>query len=166
MTIETVPSTGVAQLPDDEWFGEGSAFDSGDDLAAALFALAGVTHGADPPEAEIAPPPAPVPQVESAFFEVDRPAALDSARRPYASRDRITAPSTPPRSWSVRAPGDALLFGPESRGLPAEVLESLPPEQRLRLPMLPNRRSLNLSNTVAVAVYEGWRQLGFAAPPG
>jgi hypothetical protein len=109
MTIETVPSTGVAQLPDDEWFGEGSAFDSGEDLAAALFALAGVTHGADPPEAEIAPPPAPVPQVESAFFEVDRPAALDSARRPYASRGRITAPSTPPRSWSVRAPGDALL---------------------------------------------------------
>ena len=105
MTIETVPSTGVAQLPDDEWFGEGSAFDSGDDLAAALFALAGV----ESPEAEIAPPPAPVPQVESAFFEVDRPAALDSARRPYASRGRITAPSTPPRSWSVRAPGDALL---------------------------------------------------------
>ncbi|WP_137886336.1 tRNA (cytidine(34)-2'-O)-methyltransferase [Pseudomonas sp. 2FE] len=58
--------------------------------------------------------------------------------------------------------GDALLFGPESRGLPAEVLESLPPEQRLRLPMRPGCRSLNLSNTVAVAVYEGWRQLGFS----
>ncbi|MFA6120279.1 MAG: tRNA (uridine(34)/cytosine(34)/5-carboxymethylaminomethyluridine(34)-2'-O)-methyltransferase TrmL [Sideroxydans sp.] len=57
--------------------------------------------------------------------------------------------------------GDAFLFGPESRGLPAEVLESLPSEQRLRLPMLPNNRSLNLSNTVAVAVYEAWRQCGF-----
>jgi tRNA (cytidine/uridine-2'-O-)-methyltransferase len=57
--------------------------------------------------------------------------------------------------------GDAFLFGPESRGLPGELLESLPPEQRLRLPMLPNNRSLNLSNTVAVAVYEAWRQCGF-----
>jgi hypothetical protein len=109
MTIETVPSTGVAQLPDDEWFGEGSAFDSGEDLAAALFALAGVTHSDDPPEAEVTPPPLPVPQVESAFFEVERPAAVDSARRPYSSRGRTTAPSAPPRSWSVRAPGDALL---------------------------------------------------------
>jgi tRNA (cytidine/uridine-2'-O-)-methyltransferase len=58
--------------------------------------------------------------------------------------------------------GDALLFGPESRGLPTEILASLPPEQRLRLPMLPNNRSLNLSNTVAVAVFEAWRQTGFA----
>ena len=57
--------------------------------------------------------------------------------------------------------GDALLFGPESRGLPNEILEYLAPEQRLRLPMLPNNRSLNLSNTVAVAVYEAWRQCGF-----
>lgn len=57
--------------------------------------------------------------------------------------------------------GDMLLFGPESRGLPAEVLASLPPAQRLRLPMLPQNRSLNLSNSVAVAVYEVWRQLGF-----
>lgn len=59
------------------------------------------------------------------------------------------------------ADGDAFLFGPESRGLPAEVLDSLPAEQRLRLPMRPGCRSLNLSNTVAVTVYEGWRQLGF-----
>lgn len=57
--------------------------------------------------------------------------------------------------------GDALLFGPESRGLPMEVLEQVPDAQRLRLPMLPGSRSLNLSNTVAVAVYEAWRQLGF-----
>ncbi len=58
--------------------------------------------------------------------------------------------------------GDAFLFGPESRGLPQEVLESIAPERRLRLPMLPDNRSLNLSNTVAVAVYEAWRQLGFS----
>ncbi len=60
------------------------------------------------------------------------------------------------------APGDALLFGPESRGLPAEILESLPGDRRLRIPMAPASRSLNLSNAVAVAVYEAWRQQGFA----
>jgi len=59
-------------------------------------------------------------------------------------------------------PGDAFLFGPETRGLPGEVLEALPPERRLRLPMRPGQRSLNLSNAVAVAVYEAWRQNGFA----
>ena len=58
--------------------------------------------------------------------------------------------------------GDALLFGPETRGLAPEILESLPPERRLRLPLRPGNRSLNLSNAVAVAVYEAWRQLGFA----
>lgn len=58
--------------------------------------------------------------------------------------------------------GDAFLFGPETRGLPSEVLESVPPEQRLRLPMRENSRSLNLSNSAAVVVYEAWRQLGFA----
>ena len=56
---------------------------------------------------------------------------------------------------------DVLLFGPESRGLPAEIRESLPPEQRLRIPMRTGQRSLNLSNSVAVAVYEAWRQLGY-----
>jgi tRNA (cytidine/uridine-2'-O-)-methyltransferase len=59
------------------------------------------------------------------------------------------------------ADGDALLFGCETAGLPAAVLEAIPAEQRLRLPMRPDSRSLNLSNTVAVAVYEAWRQLGF-----
>jgi hypothetical protein len=110
MTIETAPSTGVVQFPDDEWFGEGSAFDSGEDLAAALFALAGVTDRVEPPEAEVSPPPvAPVTSVESAFFEVERPTALESARRPYSSRGRTNASSVAPRTWSVRAPGDALL---------------------------------------------------------
>ncbi|MEE4384190.1 MAG: tRNA (cytidine(34)-2'-O)-methyltransferase [Pseudomonadales bacterium] len=59
-------------------------------------------------------------------------------------------------------PGDALLFGPETRGLPAAVLDAVPAERRVRLPQRPGLRSLNLSNAVAVAVYEGWRQLGFA----
>ena len=57
--------------------------------------------------------------------------------------------------------GDALLFGPETRGLPIDVLEALPSEQRLRLPMQEGNRSLNLSNSAAVVVYEAWRQLGF-----
>lgn len=57
--------------------------------------------------------------------------------------------------------GDAFLFGPESRGLSADVLGLFPPERRVRLPMLPDNRSLNLSNTVAVAVFEAWRQQGF-----
>jgi len=59
------------------------------------------------------------------------------------------------------ADGDALLFGCETAGLPSDVLKSIPAERRLRLPMRPDSRSLNLSNTVAVAVYEAWRQLGF-----
>ena len=57
---------------------------------------------------------------------------------------------------------DALLFGPETRGLPQALLNSLPPKQVLRIPMQPDNRSLNLSNAAAVLVYEAWRQLGFA----
>lgn len=56
---------------------------------------------------------------------------------------------------------DAFLFGPETRGLPQEILDSLPPEQTLRLPMLRTSRSLNLSNAAAVMIYEAWRQLHF-----
>jgi tRNA (cytidine/uridine-2'-O-)-methyltransferase len=59
------------------------------------------------------------------------------------------------------ADGDALLFGCETAGLPSEVLQAIPAAQRLRLPMCADSRSLNLSNTVAIAVYEAWRQLGF-----
>jgi len=57
--------------------------------------------------------------------------------------------------------GDALVFGPETRGLPDDILNSLPKRQWLRLPMLAHSRSLNLSNTVAIGLYEAWRQLGF-----
>ena len=57
--------------------------------------------------------------------------------------------------------GDVLLFGPETRGLPDSLLNNLAEQQRLRLPMLPASRSLNLSNTVAVTLYEAWRQIKF-----
>lgn len=59
------------------------------------------------------------------------------------------------------APEDVLVFGAETRGLPQHVLGDFPAEQRLRLPMRAGNRSLNLSNAVAVAVFEAWRQLGF-----
>ncbi len=57
---------------------------------------------------------------------------------------------------------DAFVFGPETRGLPREMMEGAPPEQCLRLPMAAGNRSLNLSNAVAVLVFEAWRQNGFA----
>jgi tRNA (cytidine/uridine-2'-O-)-methyltransferase len=60
------------------------------------------------------------------------------------------------------AANDAVVFGPETRGLPQALLDTLPPERQLRLPMQPGNRSLNLSNAVAVVVYEAWRQMGFA----
>jgi tRNA (cytidine/uridine-2'-O-)-methyltransferase len=56
---------------------------------------------------------------------------------------------------------DTLLFGPETRGLPPSILQQLPPENRIRIPMQPCNRSLNLSNAVAIIAYESWRQLGF-----
>ena len=58
-------------------------------------------------------------------------------------------------------PGDALVFGPETRGLPDDLLASFDPARRLRLPMVTQERSLNLANSVAVAVYEAWRQAGY-----
>ena len=69
------------------------------------------------------------------------------ASRPFAEADFHT--------------GDALLSGPETRGLPTHVLDELPAQRRLRIPMCADSRILNLANAVAVAVYEGWRQLGF-----
>ncbi|GAB6069341.1 tRNA (cytidine(34)-2'-O)-methyltransferase [Thiomicrorhabdus hydrogeniphila] len=57
--------------------------------------------------------------------------------------------------------GDAFMFGPETRGLPADVIASLPEEQRLTIPMMPGGRSLNLANAVSVVAYEAWRQLDF-----
>ena len=71
----------------------------------------------------------------------------------------------PPAARSAATPrpraGDAFLFGSETAGLPQAVLDAIPDGQRLRLPMRPGNRSLNLSNTVAVVVFEAWRQSGF-----
>jgi tRNA (cytidine/uridine-2'-O-)-methyltransferase len=58
-------------------------------------------------------------------------------------------------------PGDVFVFGPETRGLPEEIRAEFTPEHRVRLPMLPNSRSLNLSNSAAILLYEAWRQAGF-----
>ena len=66
----------------------------------------------------------------------------------------------PPAATELR-PGDVFVFGRETAGLPIEVLAEFPDERRLRLPMIPGQRSLNLSNAVAVTVYEAWRQTGF-----
>jgi tRNA (cytidine/uridine-2'-O-)-methyltransferase len=64
-------------------------------------------------------------------------------------------------SDAVYLADDALLFGPETRGLPVEILNTLAGDNKLRIPMVADSRSLNLSNTVSIAVYEAWRQLGF-----
>ncbi len=63
-------------------------------------------------------------------------------------------------------PGDVLLFGAETRGLPPEALQAIPESQRLRVPMRPGNRSLNLSNCAAIVIYEAWRQNGFAFAQG
>ncbi len=99
-------------------------------------------------------------ELASVREHADLPACLDAigSARLYALTTRAT------RSlYSVRfAAGDAFLFGPETSGLPAQLLDTLPPESRLRLPMRTGNRSLNLSNAAAVTVYEAWRQVGFA----
>ena len=71
-----------------------------------------------------------------------------------------TKGGTAHHEWQYRD-DDILLFGPETRGLPDDLLATIPEEQRIRIPLRPGNRSLNLSNAVAVAVYEAWRQAGF-----
>lgn len=90
-------------------------------------------------------------------------ASLEAALQSIAPRRlfALSTRSTTRYDAPAFADGDAFLFGPETRGLPVEVLEQVPPDQRLRLPMRPHNRSLNLSNAVAVVVFEAWRQLGF-----
>lgn len=73
----------------------------------------------------------------------------------------LTTKGTPAHSDIQYQAGDYLLFGPETRGLPPEILDAMPPEQKIRLPMCPESRSMNLSNTVAVVVFESWRQLDY-----
>lgn len=91
----------------------------------------------------------------ASFLQQHKPARLFACST--KGRQDYTAPDY--------LPGDAFLFGPETRGLPLEILEELPAGQRLRIPMLPDNRSLNLSNAVAIIVYEAWRQQGFAGAP-
>jgi len=79
--------------------------------------------------------------------------------------DRIfvmTTKASTPLHQTQFEPGDWLVFGPESRGLNETQRETFPEQQRIRLPMLPTQRSLNLSNAVAVTVFEAWRQNEFA----
>lgn len=98
------------------------------------------------------------------FAQVKRHASLQDymeSRQPK----RIFACTTKGQSFHSDVsyqPGDALIFGPETRGLPEDFIFSLPPEQRVRIPMLPGSRSMNLSNAVAVFVYESWRQQGYS----
>jgi len=92
----------------------------------------------------------------------------------YESLDDFNALVNPNRVWGLSTrgrrgyseasyqAGDAFLFGPETRGLPQSLLEALGGEHVIRLPMVSQSRSLNLSNAVAVLVYEAWRQQGFA----
>lgn len=89
----------------------------------------------------------------------DFPAYLAAAKpeRVFAFSTKATTPYTQPRY----RPTDAFLFGPETRGLPTELLRSIPADQRLRIPMREHSRSLNLANAVAIATFEAWRQLGF-----
>ena len=94
--------------------------------------------------------------------------------REYPDLATCLAAVAPPRLYAIETggamrysevrvrPGDALLFGRETTGLPAEVLASVPPGQVLGIPMRPGNRSLNLSNSVALVVYEAWRQNDFA----
>ncbi len=90
-------------------------------------------------------------------------AAFITAENPAAARmfALTTHGSTPFASMAFQ-PGDVFVFGSETKGLAPALRESFPPSQRIRLPMRPDNRSLNLSNTVAVVVYEAWRQNGFA----
>lgn len=95
----------------------------------------------------------------------DLDAALAHLRHVHGDAFRLFALSTR-GATRFDAPryreGDVFLFGPETRGLPDDVLASVPEAQRLRLPMRPQVRSLNLSNAVAVVVFEAWRQCGYA----
>ena len=92
----------------------------------------------------------------------------------HASLEAALDALAPPRMWALTTRAnrnyadvrfndrDALLFGPETRGLPGDVLEKIPADARIRIPMRPHSRSLNLSNAVSVVVYEAWRQFGYA----
>jgi len=91
-------------------------------------------------------------------------ASLDACLAELPGARMFCVETTGRRSYCDAAftPGDALIFGPETRGLPAAVLARIPSDQHLRIPMQPGNRSINLSNSVALVVFEAWRQNGFA----
>ena len=93
-----------------------------------------------------------------AYPDLDACLAATRPARLFAFSAKAPTPYVAPR-FQLR---DALLFGPETSGLPAAVLARVPAQRRLRIPMRPHSRSLNLANAVAVAAYEAWRQLAFA----
>lgn len=97
------------------------------------------------------------------WARVERHASLDDFERGVAPPRifALTTRATRLHTAVEYRPGDALLFGPETRGLPPEVLAGVSPERRLRIPMVSFSRSLNLSNAVAVVAYEAWRQMDF-----
>lgn len=74
----------------------------------------------------------------------------------------LTTKGSTPYQQVCYQTGDYLMFGPETRGLPESVRDGLPEGHRIRVPMQPDSRSLNLSNSVSIVIYEAWRQLGFA----
>ena len=85
-------------------------------------------------------------------------AFLDCAQPDPTRMFAMTTKGSHPFATTSFKPGDCFVFGSEGHGLPDDLRNSFPPEQRIRLPMRPNNRSLNLSNTVAITVYEAWRQ--------
>ena len=119
--------------------------------------------------------------VEPLGFEIDdrrlRRAGLDyhewAELKVWPNLDELLSKTTVGRVFGISTRGtqrysdtkfednDMLLFGPETRGLPQPVLDGLPRRQTLRIPMMPHSRSMNLSNAVAVVLFEAWRQLGF-----
>ncbi|WP_324169853.1 tRNA (uridine(34)/cytosine(34)/5-carboxymethylaminomethyluridine(34)-2'-O)-methyltransferase TrmL [Gilliamella sp. B2923] len=89
------------------------------------------------------------------FLDVNQ---LDLTKQVYA----LTTKGQKPHSAVNYQSNDFLMFGPETRGLPATILDALPQDNKIRIPMLATSRSMNLSNSVAVVVYESWRQLNYA----
>ncbi|WP_286758399.1 tRNA (uridine(34)/cytosine(34)/5-carboxymethylaminomethyluridine(34)-2'-O)-methyltransferase TrmL [Ralstonia sp. RL] len=92
----------------------------------------------------------------------DWAAYIESEAPDPARMFALTTRGSTPFASVAFLPGDVFVFGSETRGLADALRDSFPPTQRIRLPMRPDNRSLNLSNTVAVVVYEAWRQNGFA----
>ena len=119
--------------------------------------------------------------IEPIGFELDdkrlRRAGLDYGEwkdlKTYPNWEAFKANEKPTRSWALTtkgrkfhadtpfSEGDYLIFGPETRGLPSAILEEIGQNHMIRIPMLPNSRSMNLSNAVSVVVYDAWRQQGF-----